>query len=304
MEPRPRSAPPPTSVPPGRVRSERSVPAPSRRGSSRRPLYAASVPSRSRAAWDLAAEAVDEALRTGTVSSLERLGRLGQIGALATLVEALGDEEALAGAAIAHARERHGLGFADGEVIAELLALARVLERHGRTRAGEAIDWCVLLLFERVTAELGDRARRDPLTGILNHQAFHAAVAGELVRARRYRGRLALVLFDLDRFKETNDREGHAEGDRVLRAFAALLADAVRRNDAVGRLGGDEFGALLLQADPWAVDAFLARLRSRLPAAVSASAGAAYAAEVTGSADELFELADRRLYADKLARAA
>ena len=262
------------------------------------------MPSHKRAAWDLAAEAVDEAVSTGAASSLERLGRLGQVGTLATLIEALGDEEALAGAAIAHARERVGVGFAHGEVIAELLALARVLERHGRRRAGEAIDWCILLLFERVTAELGDRARRDPLTGVLNHQAFHAAVGAELARARRYRGRLALVLFDLDRFKETNDRQGHAEGDRVLRAFAALLADTVRRDDAVGRLGGDEFGALLLQAEPWAVDAFLLRLRAKLPETVSASAGAAFAAEVKGAAEELFELADRRLYADKLVRAA
>ncbi len=252
----------------------------------------------------MAAEAVDEAVRTGAAPSLDRLGRLGQIGPLATLTAALADDEALASAAIAHVREREGLGFAAGEVIAELLALARVLERHGCAQASEAVDSCILLVFERVTAELRDRARRDPLTGVLNHQAFHAAVNAELGRARRYRGRLALVLFDLDRFKETNDREGHAEGDRVLRAFAAVLAETVRRNDAVGRLGGDEFGALLLQAEPWAVDAFLARLRARLPDCVSASAGAAYGAEVKGPAEELFELADRRLYADKVARAA
>jgi diguanylate cyclase (GGDEF)-like protein len=262
------------------------------------------VVRRARAAWDVAAEAVEEALRTGAAPSLAKLGRLGQVGSLAALAEALEDDEALAGTAISHAREREGLGFGAGEVLAELLALGRVLERHGRTRDREAIDWCILLLFERVTAELGDRARRDPLTGVLNHQAFHATVRAELARARRYRGRLALVLFDLDRFKETNDRDGHAEGDRVLRAFAAALAETVRENDAVGRLGGDEFGVLLLQAEPWAVDAFLARLDARLPEHASASAGAAYAAEVKGPAEQLFELADRRLYADKVVRAA
>ena len=252
----------------------------------------------------LAAEAVDETLRSGAVRSLGRLGRLGQLGTLASLVAALEDDEALAGAAIAHARERESLGFAPGEVAAELLALGRVLDRHGLAAGREAVDWCLLLFVERVTAELGERARRDPLTGVLNHQAFHEIVAVEVARARRYRGRLALVLFDLDRFKETNDRAGHAEGDRLLRAFASTLAESVRENDSVGRLGGDEFGVLLLHADAWAVDAFLDRLRRRLPDGVSASAGAAYAAEVKGPVEALFELADRRLYAEKLARAA
>jgi diguanylate cyclase (GGDEF)-like protein len=262
------------------------------------------VTSGRRASWDLATEAVEEALRSGATPSLERLGRLGQVGTLATLVEALGDDEAIAGGAIAHAREREGVGFAPGEVLAELLALGRVLEREGLRPARDALDWCALLFFERVTAELGERAKRDPLTGVLNHQAFHATVDGELARARRYRGRMALVLFDLDRFKELNDREGHAEGDRVLRAFASVLAESVRSSDVVGRLGGDEFAVLLLQAEPFAVDAFLDRLRARLPEGLAASAGAAYAAEVKGPAEELFELADRRLYADKIERAA
>jgi diguanylate cyclase (GGDEF)-like protein len=255
-------------------------------------------------AWDLAAEALDETLRAGVAPSLERLGRLGQVGGLAALVEALGDEEALAGAAIAHAREREGVGLAPGEIVGELLALGRVLERHGLREGREAVDWCVLLLFERITAELGERARRDALTGVLNHKAFHALFAAEAARARRYRGRLALVLLDLDRFKEVNDTEGHAEGDRLLRATAATLSDSVRENDAVGRLGGDEFGVLLIQAEPWAVDAFLARMRSRLPEGLSTSAGAAYLSEVPGPAAELFALADRRLYEEKTRRAA
>ena len=256
------------------------------------------------AAWEVAGEALAEASRCGVAPSLERLGRLGQLGSLAALVEALGDEEALAGAAIAHAREREGVGLAAGEIVGELLALGRVLERRGLRREREAVDWCLLLVFERVTAELGERARRDPLTGVLNHRAFHALVAAEVARARRYRGRLALLLFDLDRFKETNDAEGHAEGDRILRAVALALGDSARENDAVGRLGGDEFGVLLLQARPAAVAAFVERVRSRFPADVSASAGAAFLAEVTGPAEELFALADRRLYDDKIARAA
>jgi diguanylate cyclase (GGDEF)-like protein len=256
------------------------------------------------AARRLAAQTIHETRRSGAAPSLERLDPRRQVESLAAFVAALDDDERLARAAIAYAREREELGFGAGEVVAELLVLGRVLERHGLRDAREAVDWCILLLHERVTAELGDRARRDPLTGVLNHRAFHAAVADELARARRYRGRLALVLFDLDGFKETNDRKGHQEGDRLLRAFAEALAETVRENDAVGRLGGDEFGALLLDAEPSAVDSFLQRLRTRLPAGVAASAGAAYAAEATGTPEQLFELADRRLYADKIARAA
>jgi diguanylate cyclase (GGDEF)-like protein len=255
------------------------------------------------AARSLAAEVIAEARRSGGAPSLDRLDRERQVEGLVRLVAALRDDEKLAAAALVYAREREHLGFAPGEMVAELLVLGRVLERHGLREAREAVDWCILLLHERVTAELGDRARRDALTGVLNHRAFHGVVADELARAHRYRGRLALVLFDLDRFKETNDRQGHQEGDRLLRAFASALVDTVRESDAVGRLGGDEFGALLLQAEPWAVDAFLERLRKRLPAGVAASAGAAYAAEAP-SPGELFELADRRLYADKMARAA
>jgi diguanylate cyclase (GGDEF)-like protein len=262
------------------------------------------VTSRGPAAWDLATETVDEATRFGAVPSLERLGGLGRLGSLAALVDALGDDEALAGAAIAHARERESLGLAAGEIVGELLALGRVLERHGRTAEREALDWCLLLLFERITSELGERARRDPLTSVLNHAAFHELAAREIARARRYRARLALVLFDLDRFKETNDREGHLEGDRLLRAFAAVLSDSVRENDAVGRLGGDEFGVLLLQAKPWAANAFLERLRTKLPEGLSASAGVAFLSEAKGGPDDLFGLADERLYADKTARAA
>jgi diguanylate cyclase (GGDEF)-like protein len=155
-----------------------------------------------------------------------------------------------------------------------------------------------------VTGELADRARRDALTGLLNHRAFHTCVAGEISRARRYRGRLALLLFDLDGFKATNDELGHQEGDRLLRSFAAALAATARETDAVGRIGGDEFGALLVHGDAAAVTAFRARLGERVPEGIAFSSGAAFLPEVPFAAERLFALADRRLYAAKAARAA
>ncbi len=154
------------------------------------------------------------------------------------------------------------------------------------------------------TGELAERARRDPLTGVLNHRAFHARLLSESARARRYRSRIALLLFDLDRFKETNDREGHQEGDRLLRAFATALVGTARETDAVGRLGGDEFAALLIEAGPETAGSFLSRLHERLPQEVSASAGTAFLPTDALEPADLIAAADRRLYADKRARAA
>ena len=255
-------------------------------------------------AWDLAVESVEETLRGGVAPSLERLGRLGQVGSLSALIAALEDEERIGAAVSAHTREREALGFAPPEVVAELLAVGRVLDRHRERLARDALDWALVLYFERVTNELADRARRDALTGVLNHLAFHTVVANEVARARRYRGRLALVLFDIDRFKETNDREGHQEGDRLLRAFATALTGTVRESDIVGRVGGDEFGVLLLQGNQRSVRAYLKRVNDRLPAGLCVSAGAADLADGCETSEQLFSLADRRLYADKTARAA
>jgi diguanylate cyclase (GGDEF)-like protein len=258
-------------------------------------------------AWDLAVECVERALEEDVAPSLTHLGRLGQLGSLPSFVAALGREDdptSLNASAFSHTRERESLGLAPSEVAGELLVLGRTLDHHGETEAREALDRCIAAYVARVTGELADRARHDPLTGLLNHEAFHARLAGEVARARRYRGCLALVLLDLDGFKEINDAAGHQEGDRLLRAFAAALAATARETDAAGRLGGDEFGALLLEVEAGTVAAFLARLRMRLPEGPAASAGAAFLPEEGSTPEQLLGLADRRLYADKAARAA
>jgi diguanylate cyclase (GGDEF)-like protein len=255
-------------------------------------------------AWDLAVECVDRALGEGAVPSLARLGRLGQLGSLPSFVAALGEDEDPAELAVDFARERESLGLAPSEVAAELLVLGRVLDEHGETLARAALDRCIAAYVAKVTGDLADRAARDPLTALLNHEAFHSRLSVEAARARRYRGRLALLLFDLDRFKEVNDRDGHPEGDRLLRAFASTLERTARATDVLGRLGGDEFGALLLEVEPGRVSSFLARLRARLPDGPRASAGAAFLPDEGSTAEQLVALADRRLYADKAARAA
>lgn len=88
-------------------------------------------------------------------------------------------------------------------------------------------------------------ARSDPLTGLANRRAFLERCDLERTRALRSGEPLCLLLLDLDRFKQVNDRFGHQEGDRVLKALAEVLVKTLRTSDAVARIGGEEFAILL-----------------------------------------------------------
>jgi diguanylate cyclase (GGDEF)-like protein len=293
------------------------------------------------ASWALALEVVDEGLRDDTVPSLARLGELGRLGDMPTfiaeLARALVEPEPgrlrpgspLAALVRDHAREREALGFAPREVVTEFLLLRRVLWRFVSRRAlaadevfaaerrlNDTIDQlvveCVVAYFDRVTAELAHQARRDPLTELLNHQAFTHDLEQELDRARRYSHGLTLVYFDVDRFKQINDTLGHPEGDRVLRAVAALVGETIRRTDLAGRMGGDEFACALVESDLEAGGQFLARLTDRLdelaaagtlPSGFSISPGLAHYPTEGDTAQALFKLADERLYVTKRERA-
>jgi diguanylate cyclase (GGDEF)-like protein len=116
--------------------------------------------------------------------------------------------------------------------------------QHLRTLA----DHAALRLDNLITlAEHDARARRDPLTGLLNHREFHEAVEAQLQNAAHHP--LSVVIFDLDAFKAVNDQGGHAAGDRTLRAAAGAIAAACRGTDAAFRVGGDEFALLLPRTD-------------------------------------------------------
>ena len=105
--------------------------------------------------------------------------------------------------------------------------------------------------------ELELRSRSDPLTGMLNRRSFDESLAAQLAHARRYKRSGALLIADLDRFKQINDEFGHAAGDEALRAVSRVLAENLRETDTVGRdegglvarLGGDEFALLLPETD-------------------------------------------------------
>lgn len=97
----------------------------------------------------------------------------------------------------------------------------------------------------RLHQEAQRLASTDGLTGLSNRRAFDASLDLEVQRARRLGYSLGLVMLDLDHFKQVNDSHGHAVGDDTLRRLGALLRGRLRRTDVVGRLGGEEFAAVL-----------------------------------------------------------
>ncbi|HEY2706783.1 MAG TPA: GGDEF domain-containing protein [Caulobacteraceae bacterium] len=128
--------------------------------------------------------------------------------------------------------------------------------------------------IQRLKARLQEAeliADEDPLTTAKNRRAFIREVKRVATFAQRYDLPASLVYFDVDDLKAVNDRFGHAAGDAVLQAVADRLATHVRESDVVGRMGGDEFGVLLVQADQATAQAkaeMLARLVEAEPVQV------------------------------------
>jgi diguanylate cyclase (GGDEF)-like protein len=169
----------------------------------------------------------------------------------------------------------------------------------------------VMLLGEHVSAVIGQLAKTaatDYLTGLLNRRAFDEEFLDQIDRAQRNQLPLALALFDLDHFKQVNDRLGHAAGDRALCDFAALLERELRGGDTLARIGGEEFAVVLFGVDLQAACSYAERiggeLLERLEAgepALSVSAGVAVLCELQDTASTLLVAADRALYGAKTA---
>ena len=164
---------------------------------------------------------------------------------------------------------------------------------------------------EQLRWQLERLSREDPLTGLANRRCWDETLAREFERSRRQDGSLAIILCDLDRLKDVNDRFGHATGDRVLKATADVLAERVRASDLAARLGGDEFAVLCPDTEPEDASRLAEELRARL-AELSSSGEAlpevTVSIGVTGrspqdlTATDVMLRADDRLYRAKSTR--
>lgn len=134
--------------------------------------------------------------------------------------------------------------------------------------------------LEAANEQLAHQASHDGLTGLYNRGRFETAFDRELDRTDRYRSHFALIMLDIDNFKQINDRHGHEAGDRVLRALGALFRQEIRAPDVAARWGGEEFMILLPETRLPDARAVAERLRARIaharlgePEGVTASLG-------------------------------
>ena len=154
-------------------------------------------------------------------------------------------------------------------------------------------------------AQLQALATTDGLTGLKNHRAFQEFLQAEFQRASRHPAPFAVILLDVDKFKDYNDTFGHPAGDEVLKAVASGLMQEARSEDFVGRYGGEEFVVVLPNTDNQSALVTAERLRQRIEALaglcrpVTASFGVATWTPATERAALLVEQADQDLYAAK-----
>ena len=158
--------------------------------------------------------------------------------------------------------------------------------------------------------ELMHVAATDALTSLLNRRAFNAMVEGYLERMeqRKAAPEGALLIVDIDHFKDINDRFGHDCGDEALVLISRTLRETVRDIDLVGRMGGEEFGIFLPDADPGRAADVAERIRVAIQGITFLPTGQRHqiSASVGGAVfdrhltfEELYHVADQRLYAAK-----
>jgi diguanylate cyclase (GGDEF)-like protein len=174
-----------------------------------------------------------------------------------------------------------------------------------------AVGVGIVLLVRRLRTSheaLWALARRDELTGVGNYRALHERLAVEIARHTRHGREFALVLLDLDGFKQVNERHGHLEGDRLLAEIGSSLRKEVRGEDSVFRQGGDEFAVIVPEVNAEEAGEVARRLRGRVSQRgfgsdemrpLSAATGFAMFPADGRTVDELLSVADSDLFAAK-----
>ena len=220
--------------------------------------------------------------------------------------------------ACAWTRTRLGAVLGAASIIA-LAAAPAVLSTHGRPlpspllallipTAGAAVLVALRERLERERDTMEQFALSDPLTGIANRRSLLAQIEYEIARHSRGRRSFALLMLDLDGFKDLNDRFGHAAGDDLLCDVAAAMTRSIRRQDTVARVGGDEFCVLAPETDAPGARQLATRISEAVGEvtagvqALNASGGIALFPEDGASPAVLLHEADQRLLETKRER--
>ncbi len=163
--------------------------------------------------------------------------------------------------------------------------------------------------LEALNKKYLDQSLTDDLTGLFNRRGFFTFAQQLLKISKRVRNPVCLVYLDVDNLKAINDGWGHKEGDRALMEFGRILKETFRESDVIGRVGGDEFAAVVLVPSRNEGEALLERLREKLKAhrrhrhrkfSLSASMGVVWCeSEQRRSLETLLMTADRRMYWNK-----
>ena len=188
----------------------------------------------------------------------------------------------------------------------------RYTDDHGRLLARVAEQTAAVVGNSLVFEQTQEESLTDPLTGLPNRRSLASRLSNEIARAERLRGELAVIVLDVDGFKQINDTHGHSVGDLVLREIARTLLGSLRTYDMCVRYAGDEFVIVLGDCPPDAAELKRQELQRHIedievlvdgkPVAVGASAGVAVFSYDGRTHDALLATADRRMYSDKALR--
>ncbi|MDG4475885.1 GGDEF domain-containing protein [Thiovibrio frasassiensis] len=194
----------------------------------------------------------------------------------------------------------------DGRIFPAEVFVARVKKDDAYWAVGAVMDITDRKVKEEKLVML---ATMDGLTGVFNRRHFLLLAEQEAARSKRYNKDLFFLMFDLDLFKEINDTFGHETGDRVLQDFAAICTEGLRRADIFGRMGGEEFAAIVVEANEEEAMAVAERIRKNFAEKtisrdeterhLSVSIGISRLDPEAGSLEAAYAHADKALYEAK-----
>jgi diguanylate cyclase (GGDEF)-like protein/PAS domain S-box-containing protein len=196
----------------------------------------------------------------------------------------------------------------DGVLMPVSVSASAIIKRHDI--AGIVVAFHDISDRKKLEQELKRRAQTDVLTGLYNRRHFYELAEQELARARRYGKPLAVLMLDVDHFKQVNDSYGHHAGDAVLRKLSEVCIATLREIDVIGRYGGEEFVVLLPETDALRALEAAERLRHALSEAdvpvaggdtlhFTVSIGVANLVATDADLDSVLKRADKGMYEAK-----